>query len=114
MIPSSKSKNISLLNATVLGVIMFLAYISTPDAFAQGPPRIQNTALPPGVVDTNYSFTMVATGGTPPYTWTSAGLPAGLLLGSTTGRITGKPTTVGSFQVIFMIRDATNAPADKT
>lgn len=52
--------------------------------------------LPAGTVGTAYSFTLTATGGVPPYSFvTTAGftLPAGLSLNSSTGVISGTPTT---------------------
>ena len=57
--------------------------------------RITGPALPAGVVGTAYtSTTLTAAGGTPPYTWSASGLPAGLSL-SSGGVLTGSPTTVG-------------------
>jgi hypothetical protein len=42
----------------------------------------------------------VASGGTPPYTYSVAGtLPAGLTINTTTGAVTGTPTAAGTFSV---------------
>src|SRR4029077_12256161 len=53
--------------------------------------------LPAGVVGTPYVLSAAATGGTSPYCYSvSAGaLPAGFLLNSTTGQISGTPSTAG-------------------
>ena len=40
-------------------------------------------------------FTVTATGGTAPYSWSATDLPAGLSINSTTGEVTGTPTTAG-------------------
>ena len=63
----------------------------TPQPLAAANPLLSNNApLQQGVA---YSTTLVATGGTPPLTWSnpSANLPAGLTLNAATGAITGTP-----------------------
>ena len=59
-----------------------------------------------------YSSVITATGGAPPYTFAIAsGLPPGLTLSNTTtGAITGTPTTSGQYLFTATIRDST--PAD--
>ncbi|NEB80947.1 hypothetical protein G3I40_37920 [Streptomyces sp. SID14478] len=47
-----------------------------------------------------------AQGGTAPYTWTAAGLPAGLSLDSASGAITGTTTTAGTTNVTVTATDA--------
>jgi hypothetical protein len=63
---------------------------------------------PAATVGTSYSLTLQATGGTAPYIWTvhSSKLPAGLSLNSSTGQVTGVPTTAGSVTVTIRVRDA--------
>ncbi|GLZ41624.1 S8 family peptidase [Actinokineospora sp. NBRC 105648] len=51
-----------------------------------------------GQVGAPASLTLSATGGTAPYTWTATGLPPGLSI-STSGVISGTPTTAGSYTV---------------
>jgi len=55
------------------------------------------SSLPAGVLGTTYNQTVAASGGTAPYTYSlsSGSLPAGLTLNSTTGAITGVPTSSG-------------------
>jgi Zn-dependent metalloprotease len=45
------------------------------------------------------SFTLAASGGTAPYTWSATGLPAGITIGSSTGTVSGTPTTAGTYNV---------------
>jgi secreted trypsin-like serine protease len=45
------------------------------------------------------SVGVTASGGTAPYTYSATGLPAGLSISSSTGTISGTPTTVGSYSV---------------
>src|SRR5207249_4718900 len=51
-----------------------------------------------GTAGTAYSQTLAATGGAPPYGWSviSGSLPAGLTLNTTSGAISGTPTTAGT------------------
>jgi len=51
---------------------------------------------------------MSATGGTPPYTWSASGLPPGLSISSSSGLISGTPTTAGSYSVTVTARDTAN------
>lgn len=62
------------------------------------PVSITTVSLPGGTVGVAYSQTTAATGGTTPYTWSlfTGALPAGLLLTTSTGKISGTPTTPGT------------------
>jgi hypothetical protein len=59
---------------------------------------ITPATLPGASVNTAYSQTLSATGGTAPYNWavTAGSLPVGLTLGAATGTISGTPTLPGS------------------
>lgn len=71
--------------------------------------------LPDGVVNSPYNQTVVATGGTAPYTYavSSGALPDGLSLDSATGVISGTPTTGGSFDFTIMATDANNCTGSR-
>src|SRR6266550_4498781 len=62
------------------------------------PVQITTTSLPSGQVQTSYSASLQATGGTPPYTWSviAGQLPNGLTLSSSSGLISGTPTLAGT------------------
>src|SRR6202030_3336245 len=59
------------------------------------PLTVQFTFSPnDGIVGQNYTATpLTVTGGTTPYRWTAANLPPGLSINTSTGQITGIPTT---------------------
>lgn len=76
---------------------------------------ITTASLPGGVVGDSYSATVLASGGTTPYTFTTIGgsLPTGLSL-STAGAITGTPTTAGTFSFTVQVKDASTPPETAT
>src|ERR1019366_7237930 len=69
---------------------------------------ITTTSLPSATVDTPYSATLAASGGTTPYIWsiTSASPPSWLTLDPATGALSGTPTTSGVQDVTFEVTDA--------
>ncbi len=76
------------------------------------PLAISTTSLTSGSVGVPYSALISATGGVPPYTWslTSGTLPAGLTF-STSGVISGTPTTQGSQTFTVQVSDSQTTPA---
>jgi hypothetical protein len=71
------------------------------------PVAITTPALPNAAPGAQYTQVVTATGGIPPYTWTSTGtLPPGLTLSSTTGVISGIPTTAGTYTFSVMVSDS--------
>ena len=58
-----------------------------------------------GRVHTTYATQVRASGGALPYKWTAAGLPPGLSIGATSGKISGKPKTKGTFVATVTVTD---------
>jgi len=113
---------------TIPGSYDFVIRITdSTSAFALSDPlRITVTSGPLSVVTVgdltaaqvnhDYLFTLLANGGTLPYTWSlvSGALPGGLTLDATTGNISGKPTAAGTFTFIMRVRDAANVQANSS
>ena len=76
---------------------------------------ITTASLPAGTAGVGYSTTLTATGGVTPYSWTllSGNLPLGLSL-STTGAISGAPTTTGTSTFTIQVSDAEATPQTAT
>jgi hypothetical protein len=73
---------------------------------------ITTSSLPGGTVSQAYSETVQATGGVTPYSWSivSGSLPAGLSLGSSTGTISGTPTTEETANFTVRVTDSQGTP----
>ena len=76
-------------------------------SIAAPPLSVTTSWLPNGTEGTEYTSTLTASGGTSPYTWSvsSGSLPAGITLSSSTGEITGSPTTSGTFTFTVTAKD---------
>jgi hypothetical protein len=74
-----------------------------------------NSPLPNGNIGSAYSQTIIATGGTTPYTWSviSGSLPAGLTLNTQSGVISGTPTTAATSNFTLQVRDNAQATAQR-
>jgi subtilisin family serine protease len=84
------------------------------------PPTTPQLAITPpfslagGTVGVTYSATLTASGGTPPYSWSAFGLPAGLSINPATGEITGIPTTAGTSAVTVTVTDSATHKASSS
>jgi len=76
---------------------------------ALAPLSVRTTTLADAIVGAGYAATLVAAGGTAPYSWTVSGgsLPGGLTL-SASGVITGTPTGQGGATFTVQALDATS------
>lgn len=94
--------------------------LGTPNgaaAFSAGGGAGSVTVANPGnqttTVGTAVSLQLSASGGTGSYTWTATGLPTGLTI-SSAGKITGTPTTAGTYTVTVTARDSNGVTGSAT
>ena len=74
------------------------AQAADPTCSATGGVTVTNPGNKSGTVATAISpFTVTASGGTTPYTWSATGLPPGVTIGSSSGTVSGTPTTAGTY-----------------
>jgi hypothetical protein len=81
------------------------ATITVLPAVSDSKLTITTTSLPAATTGVSYNTTMTASGGNPPYAWSSAGVPAGLSFDSS-GTISGKPSQSGAYSLKFQVTDA--------
>ena len=83
---------------------------------ASWPLTITTLALLNGAPGTPYNAMLMAQGGTPPYTWTTVAgaLPTDLSLNSSTGAISGTPSSTGTANFTVMVTDSSSTPATQT
>lgn len=103
---------------TVSGTFSFTVRVTDSAGFTADSPQsislaagvsVSGSYTGSGTSGVSYSSTGVsASGGTPPYTWTvnSGSLPPGLSLDSSTGALTGTPTTAGSYSFTVRATDS--------
>jgi hypothetical protein len=77
------------------------------------PLAVTTTTLPNGTVGIAYNTTLQSSGGTPPVMWavTVGTVPAGLALNTSTGAITGSPTTTGASSFTVQATDSATPTA---
>jgi hypothetical protein len=66
-----------------------------------------------GLQNANYSATVTAVGGTPPYQWSAGGLPPSLTIDPASGTISGVPTLYGVFQPTVTVTDSASHAASQ-
>jgi hypothetical protein len=75
---------------------------------------VANPGAKTGTVGTAITpFTLSASGGTAPYTWTATGLPPGIAV-STTGVVSGTPTNTGTYSVTVTAHDSAGKTGSAT
>src|ERR1700730_12699684 len=81
-------------------------------ASAQSALTITTTALPAGTTGSPYSVLLTASGGTPPYSWSAANLPASFTITSS-GILSGTPSAnaAGEFSMAVTVTDAASHSA---
>ncbi len=101
----SASFVLRLTDATGESVTAILSIVINPSALFLS---LDTTSLSDAVIGRDYSQTLRAAGGNPPYRWELAGgrLPDGLRL-SDTGVISGRPTTTGEVEFDVRVSDQT-------
>ncbi len=62
-------------------------------------------------VNSTISFNANTAGGTGTKTWTASGLPAGMTLNASSGLVSGKPTTKGTYVTSLVVTDGAGAKA---
>ncbi|HWP42107.1 MAG TPA: putative Ig domain-containing protein, partial [Blastocatellia bacterium] len=75
---------------------------------------VSTATMPDATMNVAYSRTLIATGGTPAYTWLleSGSLPDGLAL-SSSGTISGTPANAGTHNFVVRVTDSSNNTATK-
>jgi hypothetical protein len=92
------------------------ATVSVASASTATPLTITTTDVPPAETGVFYNASVIARGGTPPYSWNvSAGsLPQGLTLDSSTALISGSTSQSGTFTFAAMVTDSAAQSAGQT
>jgi hypothetical protein len=80
------------------------------------PLQVATSTLSAAVVNSGYSASLVATGGTPPYTWSvsSGSLPSGFGLQTTTGAIGGTTSKTGQYPLTVKVTDSVSKSATQS
>jgi hypothetical protein len=94
-----------------LGATSTMPYVIT----VNGAITIETASVADALINTAYSQSLRASGGTPPYFWsvTSGLLPPGIKLDSNAGTLTGTPTAVASFTFTVRAVDSVSAFAER-
>jgi hypothetical protein len=104
LLNARRTGNSAIRPLVILSLVILALLISIQPVYAA--PSIVPSSLPTGEVGTTYFTSLLAVGGTPPYTWSlvSGATPPGTALNAD-GTITGIPTAAGSFNFIVEVAD---------
>lgn len=82
---------------------------------AAGPPSIQGPTSLAAMRNSTFSYQLSVTGGKPQFTWStpSGVLPPGMSLNSSSGLMSGTPTTIGVWNLTIQVADANGAKDQK-
>lgn len=80
---------------------------------------ISTASLPSGILGSAYNQTLMAAGGTQPYSWSlvspnGGALPDGLSIAPSTGIISGTPSAPGNYVFVVQLNDASGLSATQT
>ncbi len=77
--------------------------------------EITTATLPSAIVNANFNAAVVANGGVAPYSWSivTGALPTGISLNTSTGVLSGTPTSIGTASFTVQARDGQSATAQK-
>jgi hypothetical protein len=84
-------------------------------SIGEGLTFVTPASLPSATAGVAYSFTMQASGGQQPYSWSisQGSLPGGMSLSGASGTISGSPTSSGTFNFTVQVSDAANTTATR-
>ncbi|HYI02241.1 putative Ig domain-containing protein [Hyalangium sp.] len=77
-------------------------------------PTLADTPLAETTVGVSYAASVSASGGTAPYTFSTQGLPPGIVIASDSGALSGSASTAADFHVQVTVKDAHDKEASKT
>jgi large repetitive protein len=112
--PSSSGTSIFTINATDFGTppLTVASPIFTITINPPPPLSITSTSMSNGITGTAYSSAIASSGGVPPLTWSvpAGTLPPGLELNTSSGLISGTPTTAGVYKFFPTVTDSAIPP----